>query len=171
MEELHFETPHDKLLVMLVERVSNLEEKLEKNNALMEKILSLTTFKYFSISLSGKRVKNQADGEHPILIENDNIDKYLFDFVEFIDKRVPLVSTWVQFASYDKTICSLTIETSSKWLVRTIKDNLPHLHDQMEGFPFYFNGGWTESETVWMHAKLFAKKDLKTSKFYLDVEK
>lgn len=165
MEELKFETPQDKLLVMLLERVSNLEKELEKNNRLMDKILSLTTFKYFSISLSGKRWRNQGGDIEYI----DNIGKYLLDFVKFIDKRVPLTSAWVQYASYDTTICTFTIETSSKWLLCTIKENLPSLHSQ-EIFPFYFNGGWTESETIWMHAKLFAKKDLKTSEFVLAPE-
>ena len=102
MEELHFETPQDKLLVMLLERVSNLEKELEKNNRLMDKILSLTTFKYFSISLSGKRIKN-PDNPNEHSIRYDNIDKYLLDYVKFIDKRVPLTSAWAQFTSCDNT--------------------------------------------------------------------
>ena len=108
MEELQFETPQDKLLVMLLERVSNLEEKLEKNNGMMEKILSLTTFKYFSISLSGKRSifpeESRNDVQHSYF---EDVGKYLFDFVKFIDERVPLTSAWVQYASNDRTICTL----------------------------------------------------------------
>lgn len=157
MDELQFATTQDKLLVMLLERVSNLEEQLEKNNLLMEKILSLTTFKYFSISLSGKPLSASTC---------ENIEKYLLDYIKFIDEKIPLISAWVQDHSDNKSFCTLTIETSSKWLLCTINETLPNLHNNVK-FPMNYNGGWTKSDTIWKYANLFAKKDFKTSQFVL----
>jgi len=104
--DLVYNTPQDKLLIMLLERINVMEEKIEKQNVILEKLLTFSTCKYFCINMSKKDVYEK-----------------LVDIINYIDNKIPICK--VKYTSWDKLKSyTLTLETESKWIFNTIQEQL-----------------------------------------------
>jgi hypothetical protein len=142
MDELRLEynTPQDKLLVMLLERFLDMEEKITKQNILLEQLLSLSIYKYFNIPFSS--------------LNNNEI----MSIIRYIDQRLPIISVWIFFL-HDNKSCTITFETTSKWMLSTVQEILSNIHIDIS---MQISDRIYKSETICHYSKLVAKKDMKT---------
>jgi hypothetical protein len=146
MEDLKYDTVQDKLLVMLIERISVLEDKLSEQSVLLEQLLSLSAFKYFNITIIGKLINANYE------LLNDTI---ILQVIKAIDEKIPIIKTWTNFYT-DKTMCTITFETKKNWMLSTIQDKLNDIYFKLE---VNITGAIYKSDKVCDTAILFTTKD------------
>jgi hypothetical protein len=115
-------TPQDKLLIMMIERISRLEDQVQRYNDRIEQLLSISTFEYFSTYCTGK-------------MENGNyIDllPHISGIAKIIMKGIS-VSEMYTYLSNDNTDCSIIFRTKSKWMLKSVQDTMEPM---LQHFPY-----------------------------------
>jgi hypothetical protein len=151
--DLVYNTPQDQLLVMLLERISKLEDIVENNNKLTSQLLSLVTYKYFTLSITGKLVNKRYS-----IIPKD----YVLEIINYINESVPIIKAWATFYP-DETGCSITVETQYDQLPTVIKETFKNLHEDM----VVNSTGWREFKELPAYSTLFAIKNRENNKMII----
>lgn len=115
MDNIQYNTPQDKLLVMLLERIGHLEDEVKKHNIHMERILSATTSRWFGINISGKYIKDTMNHE--------NVEQHLEPLKKIINSCFPETKVYVKLYS-NNDAAHLIIETKETWLLQSIEYQL-----------------------------------------------
>lgn len=104
-----YNSPQDKLLIMLLERVENLEDEVRKSNENVERLLKHVSSHCFSVVLTGY---NYTDISTVIETIMDNIQKH-----------IPCKKIHTRY--YSNNIgCLLTFVTVQNWLLDTVIEKL-----------------------------------------------
>jgi hypothetical protein len=143
--DIQYNTPQDKLLVMLLERISTLEDTqtkllqaVEKSNAYVESLISKSSSVYFSICMKGKLPppNNNANAPHAAVFGQGAF----INFIEYNAMRPEKLDTVKNIIANAFPQCCITVarsptttfylEFESPMLLDTLKDTLelPLLH-------------------------------------------
>ena len=115
MENLIYNTPQDKLLVMLNERISALEDIVLKNNNYMERLLSITSFEYFGVHFTGKYITGGGiDGSYI------NLRPHVSSIVKIFMETLPISHVYVN-DMFEYTSCHIVVHTKDKWLYDSVQ--------------------------------------------------
>ena len=109
-DEINYQGPQDKFLIMLLERLETLEDEFRKQNKQLEQILSLTTAKYFSFYVNGCVINDKRSQVNLIIHEIANI----------IHHVIPLITMHGRYY-FENTGCCICLETEDPWLFKTVK--------------------------------------------------
>ena len=107
---LVYNSPQDKLLIMLLERISTLEDVINKQNNLLSELTSMHTSDVFTVYLSGKC-------SH---VGYEELTKVQDEIVAIINEYVPCHSIHAHFHS-GRTNASLVLHTKEKHMLRTVE--------------------------------------------------
>lgn len=121
MEDIIYNTPQDKLLVMLNERISTLEDTVQKNNEYIERLLSITTFEYFGVHFSGKY----------IIGSYTNLRPHVSSIVKIFMETLPISHIYVNNI-LDNSSFHIVIHTKNKWMHDSVQRLLCLKFDKLE---------------------------------------
>ena len=120
MESLIYNTPQDKLLVMLNERISALEDIVLKNNDYIERLLSITTFQYFGVYFSGKLISSKYTDLRP----------HISSLAKIFMETLPILNIYVN--NGDNASCHIIVQTKDKWMCDSVKQLLSIKFQKLE---------------------------------------
>lgn len=112
---LVYDTPQDKLLIMLLERVSTLEDHVLTINNQLTELLSLTTSNAFSVHVNAK---NTETGGYDDLLTTSHKMK---DIIETI---IPCVNIYTNFTTPGAYGGMIVIHTKHPQVISTINGKL-----------------------------------------------
>lgn len=147
LDDMQYDTPQDKLLVMLLERINSLEDEqsklrqaVEKNNEYLDNLVSKSSSVYFGISIRAKLPPPQplpnyapAFGQAPAIFGFGNFN----DHHRMTDEKLDVVKNIITtaFPQCNITVArghstNLYLEFETPMLLDTLKDTLeiPLLH-------------------------------------------
>jgi len=115
--DIVYNTPQDKLLVMLTEPILNqMKEKLNTQNEILNKqnrLVYQSLSYYFSISLSKK-----------------DFDEKLNIIIKYINNKIPIITVFY-IKHIDNNIYTIIIQTQSIWMIDTIKEQLGDIYKDL----------------------------------------
>lgn len=111
---LEYGSAQDKLLIMLLERITALEDVISKQSATLSELVSMSASDVFTVHMTGK----YHGGGY------EDITKVEEKIMSIINTIVPCHKIYVQFNIYDNTGGSLTIHTQEKHLLMNIQTML-----------------------------------------------
>lgn len=121
IEDIKCDRAQDKFLIMLLERVQNLEDEVRQGNADIKCLLSHMTSNYFSLKLKGLI--------HEFLNQHIDLTRVIDDIVKTIHTEVPCHGIYVLYATKetrfcfdypDYTKCEIVIHTKHSLMLETI---------------------------------------------------
>jgi hypothetical protein len=113
---LEYSSAQDKLLIMLLERITALEDVINKQSATLSELVSMSTSDVFTVYMTGKYHQVLGGGYEDITKVEDNI-------MSIINTIVPCHNIYGHF-NYDNTGGSLAIHTREKHLLLNIQTML-----------------------------------------------
>jgi hypothetical protein len=113
---LEYSSPQDKLLIMLLERITALEDVISKQSATLSELVSMSTSDVFTVYMTGKYQQVLGSGYEDITKVEDKI-------MSIINSIVPCHNIYGHF-NYDNTGGSLAIHTQEKHLLLNIQTML-----------------------------------------------
>jgi hypothetical protein len=126
---------------MLIDKISKLEDIIEINNKLTNQLVSLSSFRYFTVMFYGKNY--------------DFIEKsIILEFIKYIDTCIPIISSWSMFGINEKE-CYITVETKSNCLYNTFTKMFNSYSEKKQIYKFNI---WKESDAS-PYDNLFAVKN------------
>lgn len=115
MDDLQYNTPQDKLLVMLLERISSLEDEVRRNNSEVLRLVSSTTSRFFGVYLSGKYLRDR--------LVYEILDTHLDSIKSSINAIFP--DTKVYVLMYNKNESGhMMLELKDNWMLQHVQFKL-----------------------------------------------
>lgn len=135
MEDIECHSVQDRLLIMLLERVEQLEQRVHDQNKMIDRLLTYTTSQCFSFYVNGCVLNNTRT----------TVTTVIHDIANTINSFIPIDMLYGKYY-FDNTGCCICIHTKSPWLFKTIKESLDtHLKTIM---PFIIINSWQMHTTI-----------------------
>jgi hypothetical protein len=112
---LKYSSPQDQLLIMLLERITALEDVINKQTATLSELVSMSKSDVFTVYMTGKYIKTHIVGGGL-----EDITKVEDQIISVINNIVPCHSIYAHF-NYDNTGGLLMMHTQERYLLRTIQ--------------------------------------------------
>jgi hypothetical protein len=113
MDDIECQSPHEKFMLMMLERIERIEDQVHEQNKQLQHLLSLTTSRYFSFYINGCVINDKRSPVNLIIHEIANI----------IHEVIPLTTMYGRYY-FENTGCCVCLETQSPWLLKTIQETL-----------------------------------------------